>query len=280
MRHTTRMLPNFLIIGSQKAGTSTLYRVLHEHPEVFMPEEKELNFFFLEDEHRKGLDHYARHFEGAPAAAKAVGEASPGYICHPAAPGRIHRALPDVKLVLTVRDPIARAYSQYWDNRRQLAEPRHFAETLDGALTARYDPRILGYFSRGTYIQYIRDYLRDFPREALHVVVFDDLRADPKGTFRRLFEFLGVDPDFEGPAMAGQYNPASTFKNPVYRWFFDHPHATARLPGKVRSLLMRGPQEKFAYPPMDPEVRARLSDFYRPFNAELAEFLGRALPWG
>lgn len=101
--------PDFLIIGSQKAGTTSLYHALRLHPEVFVPEKKELNFFFLEDEYARGLDYYARYFEPAPAGIKAVGEASPGYICHPETPARIAAALPDAKLVLTVRNPIDRA---------------------------------------------------------------------------------------------------------------------------------------------------------------------------
>ena len=116
------MLPNFIILGSQKAGTTSLYQVLKQHPEIFMPAKKELNFFFHKAEYAKGQNYYQRYFKNAPVNARAIGEASPGYICHPETPKRIHRLLPNAKLIVTVREPISRAYSQYWDNRRSLSE--------------------------------------------------------------------------------------------------------------------------------------------------------------
>ena len=271
------MQPNFLIIGSQKAGTTSLYHVLKEHPQVFLPERKEVNYFFLQSEYDKGFENYLAHFEPAPPEALAIGEASPGYICHPLAPARIHRRLPEAKLILTVRHPVERAYSQYWDNRRSLSEHRTFEQSVVAALQATYHPEKLGYFSRGTYIQYIHRYLEHFDRDQLLVLLFDDLHSDPHAFYRRVFEFLGVDPDFTTPAMTKSFNPAANWPNPLYRFFFNQPSRTRWLPAKLRRFTFFGARKIWRYPPMQPETRQKLLDFYHTWNAQLAEFLSRDL---
>jgi len=271
------MLPNFLIIGSQKAGTTSLYHVLKQHPQVFMPERKEVNYFFLQSEYDQGFKAYLQHFDPAPPEAKAVGEASPGYICHPLSPVRIQHALPEAKLILTVRHPVERAYSQYWDNRRSLSEHRTFEQAVETALHATYHPDRLGYFSRGTYIQYIHNYLERFPSEQLLILLFDDLRQDPQGFYRAVFEFLGIDPDFNTSAMTESFNPAAVWQNPVYLFFFNKPARVRWLPAKLRRFAFYGERTPWQYPPMQPETRQKLLDFYRPWNAQLADFLGRDL---
>lgn len=268
--------PNFLIIGSQKAGTTTLYHVLRQHPQIYLPEKKELNFFFHDDFYQQGWDAYSRYFENAPSEALAIGEASPGYICHPQAPQRIARHLPDTRLILTVRHPVRRAYSQYWDNRRHLSETLTFAKAAEHYLEDDYHPGRRGYFSRGVYWRYIQRYLDFFPRERLLVLVFEDLQRDPETFYRRIFTFLGVDPDFQADFSA-RHNPARIWHNPFYRYFLDHPRATRYLPRKARRLVMWGRQIPWRYPPMEPALYERLQAFYAPWNAALADFLGRDL---
>ena len=270
-------LPNFLIIGSQKSGTTSLYHVLSQHPQIFMPARKEINFFFHQAEYDKGFKHYLSHFAPAPNSAIAVGEASPGYICHPLSPGRIHRLLPDVKLILTVRHPIERAYSQYWDNRRSLSEPRSFEQTIKTALEATYHPERLGYFSRGTYMQYINRYLDRFPQDNLLVLPFEDLRQNPTSFYRRIFTFLGVDPDAHIPDISARRNPAAIWRNPVYQTFLRLPALTRLLHPKLRRLTFFGKRPPWQYPPMKDETRQKLVDFYQPWNATLATFLNRDL---
>jgi hypothetical protein len=271
------MLPNFLIIGSQKSGTTSLYNVLRQHPQVFMPDRKEVNFFFLEAEYQRGPDYYQSYFASVPTQSIAVGEASPGYICHPDAPARIHQLLPDVKLILTVRNPIDRAYSQYWDNRRSLSEHRTFAEVVKLALEPTYHPGRLGYFSRGTYLQYIQRYLDYYPPENLLILPFDDLRHSPGSFYGRIFHFLAIDPDFYTPAMTTSFNPAAVWENPLYQWFFSKPSRTRWLPPRLRRFTFFGPRIPWQYPPMEPELHHKLLEFYRPWNTKLGEFLGRNL---
>lgn len=271
-----KALPNFLILGSQKAGTTSLYRVLKRHPEVFMPETKEVNFFFYEDRYRRGLDYYRSYFRDVPPGVKMLGEASPGYICHPRCPDRIVQVLPDIRLIVTVRHPVERAYSQYWDNLRHLEADHRFEDALEYALKPDYEPGKLGYFSRGTYVQYLRRYVERYGRERLLVLVFEDLRKDPVAYYRRCFEFLGVDPDFRCPEMEGRYNWSTVWRNPAYRWFLEHPRYTRYLGKTARRLLCRGQSEPYEAV-MTPEARRRLLQFYRPWNRQLEQFLGRDL---
>jgi hypothetical protein len=270
------MFPNFLIIGSQKAGTTSLYHVLRQHPQIFMPEKKELNFFFKEDEFARGPAYYARFFADSPPR-RLRGEASPGYICHPDAPKRIHALLPDVKLILTVREPIRRALSQYWDNRRHLNEPLTFEDAARRYLSDEYRPGEKGYFSRGVYMRYIRSYLRYFPREQLLVLVFEDLIADPHAFYRKIFDFLGVDTDFETEDFSRAYNPTTVWKNPFYQILLRKPRYQRYIPARARRLFYWGSQTRFTPPPIREETRERLEAFFRPWNEALEAFLGREL---
>ena len=170
--------PEFIVIGSQKAGTSSLFVGLNRHPQVYMAPEKELNYFYDDSLFIQGPHRYAEFFKDAPEDS-ICGEASPGYICHPRSPGRIHRQIPNVKLIVTLRDPVERAYSQYWDNRRQLAEGRTFGALLDGPQHQVFNPDRKNYFTRGLYSVYLERYLALFPREQLLIIQFDELKRTP-----------------------------------------------------------------------------------------------------
>lgn len=266
-------LPNFLIIGSQKAGTTTLYHVIKKHPEIYMPETKEINFFFHEEIYRRGLSYYRSFFQNAPAGKRMLGEASPGYICHPKVPGRIHQDLPNIeKLIVTVRNPVDRAWSQYLDNLRHLEIDHSFEDAYRTELRTDYEPGKLGYFSRGTYIQYIRRYVDLFGRDRLLVLVFDDLKRDPVALYQRIFEFLGVDPGFRSSNMTGTFNASKFWTNPAYKWFFRHPRYNRYLGYYGRRLLCRGRKEIYSET-MLPALRRQLISFYEPWNKELASFL-------
>lgn len=271
-------LPDFLIIGSQKAGTTALYRVLRQHPQVFMPADKELNVFFDAGRFARGPGAYAARFAEAHRA-QLCGEASPGYLVHPRAPERIARWLPGVKLLLTVRDPIARAYSQYWDSRRWLGVDVPFEALARPPLPAVYHPGQPGFISRGTYAIYLERYQALFAPEQICVLRFDTLRRDPAAFFRAAFSFLGVEPGFDCPEMHTAQNPRSVFGNPAYRFVFDRPWLNPVLPRGARRLLRRGGRQPFQPPPIAPATRRALAEFYRPYNARLEAHLGVALSW-
>ncbi|MCP4937117.1 MAG: sulfotransferase domain-containing protein [bacterium] len=268
--------PNFLIIGSQKAGTTSLYHILKQHPQIYMPEKKEVNFFFKDEEYARGPGHYVAHFADA-ANQLALGEASPGYICHPATPARIHALLPDMKLILTVRNPVKRAVSQYWDNRRHLNEPLTFAQATDAYLSDDYVPGRVGYFSRGVYMHYIRRFLEYFPRENLLVLPFEKLISNPRIFYQRIFNFLGVDEAFVCEDFDKAFNPTEVWKNPFYQLLIRRPHYQKSVPAKLRRFFYWGSTMRFSTPPIDEASRQKLAEFYRPWNDELRQFLGEDL---
>lgn len=207
-------LPNVLIIGAMKAGTSALHRALGRHPEVAVSSPKELNFFVgpptgdtdgawsSRGNWHRGPAWYAEHFR---ADVPVRVEASPGYTSpgHPEAAARIAAALPDAHLVCLVRDPIERAVSQYRHHRREGTEPRPLAEAL-------LDPGSQ-YLSRSRYAERLAPFLAHFPREQLTVVVSERLRTDPRDVLRRLFSTLGLT-DHWDPLMA---QPAHVAEGPA-----------------------------------------------------------------
>ncbi|MBU1156276.1 MAG: sulfotransferase domain-containing protein [Proteobacteria bacterium] len=271
------MLPSFLVIGAQRSGTTSLFQVLRRHPQVFIPDVKEVNFFFHDNHYRRGVEYYQSVFADAAPSSLAVGEASPGYICKPGVAGRIHELLPSVKLVAVLRNPVDRAYSQYWDNRRFLAEPLSFEQAIDVALTPEYRHGERGYFSRGAYIDQIESYLELFKREQMLVLIFEDLKKDPEAVFSRCFEFLGVDPAFRCPEMTKASNSSMVWDNPVHSFFLRRNKYQKWVPKHWIKQACRGPLVTRKYPPMSREARERLLEFYRPYNQRLEAFLGREL---
>jgi hypothetical protein len=271
------MLPNFLIVGSQKAGTTSLHGVLEQHQDVFMSPVKEINFFSRDDLYRKGLGWYEDHFAGWEGQ-RAVGEASPGYIVAPQAPERISVCLRAVKLVLTVRNPVDRAYSQYWHSRRNLAEHRSFATVVREDSHTHWRRGLRGYISRGIYAQYIRQYLRFFSQEQLLILVFEDLILDPQQFYSKLFTYLGIEVPTQDDVFSLRYNRSTIPDNPVYRWLFSHPEIAVRIPKRIRALAFWGGRIDYRYPPMEEQIRESLNQYYAPHNAALRTAIEHPLP--
>ena len=192
------MLPNFLIVGAQKAATTWLSTCLGEHPDVFIPKEEEIYFF--NHEFDKGLEWYESHFDAWDGQA-AVGEATPGYISHPDAPGRIRFVLGDVKLIASLRHPVDRAYSAFWHHvRNGRISPKADFYTLfrqNGPLEIR---------SRGYYFAQLCHYLKHFPNENLLVLIYEEIFGNNQQAIVNCFEFLGVDSRFEPGTLNVQVN--------------------------------------------------------------------------
>jgi hypothetical protein len=194
-------LPNFLVIGAGKSGTTSLYRYLAQHSDVFMSPVKETNWFAYEgqgDSLRYPIrtrDAYERLFEGV-AAERAVGEASPQYLKSTVAAERIAAALPGVRLVALLRHPVDRAYSSYLHSLRDALERRGVEEALQPGSR---------YVELGLYHPQLSRYFERFDRSRIKVILYDDLAADPAAVMRDLYAFLGVDESF--PSML---RPATT----------------------------------------------------------------------
>lgn len=183
-------LPNFLIIGAAKAGTTSLYHYLRPHPHVFMPPVKELDFFVAEGNWRRGLGWYRKQFEGAGPLAIAIGEASTRYTIYPSLRGVPHRIamhVPDVRLIYIMRDPIERIRSHY---QHRVAAGTERAPIQQAILQ---NPN---YMDCSRYATQIEQYLEFFPRERLLLVTSDQLLHSRRSTIRLVYEFLGIDSDF------------------------------------------------------------------------------------
>ncbi len=265
------VLPNFLIIGAQKAGTTTLQRVLNLHPNIFMSKPKELNYFFFDKYYNKGLKWYKKHFKGY-AGEQWVGEASPGYIVAENAPKRIKTDLGDVKIIITIRNPIDRAYSQYWDNRRSLIEKYNFEEAIKHSpITWRKGER--GYLARGIYIRDIKRYLEYFERDQMLILLMDELISDPQNYFNKCFRFLDLAP-IEVSNKNIRSNPPRIRNNNFYKFFLENPKYCKYIKIPLRSIIFRwGKLETWKYPPMDIETRKKLGEVFFNSNKELEGLL-------
>ncbi|HSC50186.1 MAG TPA: sulfotransferase domain-containing protein [Gaiellaceae bacterium] len=249
-----RPLPDFLVLGAQKAGTTALYAYLRRHPELTGPSWKEVSFF---DRHWvRGVAWYRGNFPNkARTRGVLVGEASPSYLFHPLAPERVQEVVPEARLVALVRNPVDRALSHYNHEVALGREPLPFEEALDAEderLRGEVERMLAdpGYFSRewwghtyrarGRYAEQLERWLAAFPQEQLLVVPTDDLAADPGGVYGRVLAFLGV-----------------------------RPH---RLDSYPRVYERQ-------YEPMKPETRERLAAEFDEPNRRLYELLGRDLGW-
>jgi Sulfotransferase domain len=179
--------PDFIGIGAQRSGTSWMYACLYEHSEICMPQ-KETNFFSRDRNWIRGFDWYEGIFGNCKRSAIA-GEFSTSYLATAEAAARIKDRYPDVRLIVSLRHPVDRAYSSYLNDIVAGVVP---AETgFREALLAHPE-----YVEAGRYARHLRRYLQLFPRDQLFVSFFDDARRDPLAAMRQIYEFLGVDPTF------------------------------------------------------------------------------------
>jgi hypothetical protein len=179
------MLPNFLIIGAAKAGTTSLWAYLREHPQVFMPDRKELHFFVTEKNWERGIQWYENHFEGAEDAL-AIGEGSVSYTRYPISQGvpeRIASVLPKVRLIYLVRHPVERMISQYRFNVSQRWEKGSPEALLTNPV----------YLSCSRYATQVEQYLEYFPLDRLLILRSEDLRESRASTVQRILQFLDVE---------------------------------------------------------------------------------------
>lgn len=190
--------PDFFLVGAAKSGTSSLYNYLVQHPLVFMSEPKEPHFF---GEWRppvqevKGMEEYLRLFEGVPEGVRA-GEASTSYLYSPEAAREIKRFRPDAKIIVILRDPVSRAYSQYWNQVREGVESLGFEEALAAEAGRREQGWWYGfhYVDAGRYANQVANYLDLFGRDSVRVYLFEDLTSDVDAICGDIFSFLGLEP--------------------------------------------------------------------------------------
>jgi hypothetical protein len=200
MTYQYRMTPNFLIIGVQKGGTSSLFYYLKYHPQVRRPIKKEMHFF--NTHYSKGLKWYKAHFP-LKSKNKLTGEASPDYIFHPLSAERVRQLNPDMKLIILLRNPVERAYSAYQMNRRLGVDPRStFQEAVDFELSHhdkfanQYNDAKHNFFylERGKYAAQLSVWLNHFPKEQFLVINSQSFFENTSDELLKIYSFLKIDP--------------------------------------------------------------------------------------
>lgn len=258
-----RLRPGFLIVGAQRCGTTSLFKTLSQHPAV-LPAVYHKGVHYFDTAYDRGLDWYLGHF---PTSRKAeavretmgvpgiTGESSPYYMFHPQAPRRIARDLPDVRLLVLLRDPVERAYSAHAHERARGFETEPFERALEleaGRIAGQRDRMLAdpaynsehfqhnAYVTRGQYVEQL-EYLESIVgRDKLHVVDSDEFFAQPRPAFDAVCDFLGL-PHWDDISF-GKHN------------------------ARARS-------------PMSPQLRARLEEHFAPYDERLAAWWGRVPSW-
>jgi hypothetical protein len=273
-------MPNLIIIGGLKCGTTSIHHYLGLHPEIQMSKPKELNFFVEELNWDLGLDWYESRFDGR---FLVRGESSPHYTNLPRYHGaakRIHDSCPDVKLLYMVRDPIKRVLSHWVHATGAGYERREMTDALSRPDSA--------YIQRSMYWMQLQPYLELFDRDRIELISQEELQADREGTMRRAFRYLEVDEDFTHEQFDREWEKSSAkqgdkyqvmerlIKLPGFRSFdrnFD------RLPESLRWMVekvVHDPDKPSAPKPKLPEdIFERLRDTFRDDVAGLREFTGR-----
>lgn len=289
--------PDFFIVGAFKAGTTALYEYLRAHPQIFMSVPKEPMYFGqdLTPRYRRMTEEeYLTLFSGAGDDQRA-GEASPWYLYSTSAAREIVDFEPAAQAIVMLRNPVDVMYAQHGQlvfNRRE--DLTDFADALAAEEARRKGERIpdaairpeaLFYRHSVRFAQQLRRFLEAFGRDRVHVVVFDDLLADPRAVYRSTLEYLRVDPEFE--VDLGVYNPSRRPRSGlVQRLIFTPPRPLRGLVGRLRGLplahrvrdaLVSANSRRAARAEMDPALRRALSAEFAPQVAELGELIGRDL---
>jgi Sulfotransferase domain len=267
-------LPNFLIIGAAKAGTTSLYHYLRQHPDVYMSPVKEPAYYASPGGGSAAVRTRAAYeglFEAATAE-RARGEASPQYLNDEAAPGRIAADLRDVRLIVSLRNPVDRAYSSYLGRLAGGTERRRIDEALR---------RGTYYFDSSLYHASLTRYFTRFDRTRIKVLLFDDLAADSRATLQQICEFLGVQRDFAFDASV-KYGSAMTPRSPAANaLFWTIVHAARRhLPDGLRNTGLAGRAQHVLVRPPDPlpaAIRQQLQADFRDDILRTEALIGRSL---
>jgi len=291
---TAPSFPDFYLVGAPKCGTTAMYDFLRQHPDLHLPEAKELLFFATDLSYptRLSEQEYLAHFAGRTGERR-VGTSHTAYMQSRRAAQEIKDRRPDADIIIMLRDPVEMVHSWHSELRYETIEDIDaFEAALDAEPDRRAGRRIprsarnsyvesLFYTDVAAFAEQVERYLEAFGREHVHVVLQDDLRADPAGAYRATLEFLGVDAAHE-PAF-GVHNPNKAVRSrALQRAFF----ATS-APGHrvVRNLIPRGVRQRLLSmnatpaerPEMAPETRRRLARTFHDDVARLAELLGRDL---
>ncbi len=293
--------PNFFIVGAPKCGTTAMNDYLSKHPEIFIPNIKEVHFFGQDLDITKGALRderaYLELFRGATTEER-LGEASVWYLYSKTAAQELYTFNPDAKIVIMLRNPAEMLYSQHsqflYNGNEDIED---FREALAAEPERRAGQRIpksahlvdgLFYSETVRYAEQVERYVERFGRENVHIILYDDFRTDLPGTYRKLLQFLGVSDNF-APEFA-VVNPNKRARSALLRNFVQTPPESIKrlsrvfFPRSLRQRVMKGlDQANIRYEarvPLDPELKGELEQRFAPEVEKLEQLLGHKLPWG
>ncbi|WP_404355952.1 sulfotransferase family protein [Methylotuvimicrobium sp. KM1] len=289
---------DFLIIGAQKSGTTSLFKYLTAHPSIFMPPEKEVMFFNNDNLFSKGKDWYInRYFQNADPS-HVNGEASTHYMMYSFVPERIYSFFPNVKLIALLRNPIDRAYSHYLMAVRRGVESRTFEECVNIEITKGFisDEEIdhnTDYIFFGEYGRILSNYLNWFENYQIKIAFMEEMQNDSTSFIKDIYSFLGVDSNFIPENVSKKYNTSgvaiipgleirirkfltSLKRNKIFHIFLKKVNIDAivfwlRTEGNVR-------KQKDEYQ-LTPKVRKLLADYYMNDVRLLESLFETRAPW-
>lgn len=294
-------MPNFILFGAAKAGTTSVYKYLEQHPDIFMSSFKEPGFFAFEGEKpilngpgaQKWVDRWVvtdlksyqqlfSEYNGQ----KAIGEASPYYIYYyQKTPQRIYHHVPNIKLIAMLRNPVERAFSNYvWAVRDRAESLTNFEDAL-GTEAARiadnWGPK-WRYKDQGFYYQQLKAYYEIFNPEQIKICLYEDFVTNPIAIMQEIFAFLDIDSDFI-PDMSERHNSSKIPRNKAWHQFLDKPNvikSTVKhlLPLNFRQNLKQNAKEKNLFKPtLDSKIREHLRSEYREDILQLQDLIDRDL---
>jgi hypothetical protein len=252
-------MPDFLIIGAQKGGTTSLYNYLIQHPQITTAKKKEIHFF--DNQFHRGLRWYRNQFPllkkpPSEREGQITGESSPYYLFHPLAAKRAWETLPQAKIIVLLRDPVDRAYSHYWNSVRSGHEKLSFEEAIEKEPVRLHGERKnirlnsssrsrtyqhYSYVRRGFYLKQLRPWLKRFPENQVLIIQSEEFYRQPSRIIQQVTDFLQLPPH--------EINTDTKFN------------------------------DGGDYPPMKESTRKWLADRFRPYNERLYEYLGVEFDW-
>lgn len=271
MTSSPAKLPEFVVIGAAKAATTWITNQLRARDDVFMPSPEP---HFFSREYDKGQAHYEKWFEEAQPG-QLIGEKSADYLADPDVPERLSRMLPDAKIIVQLRNPVSRAYSDYCMYYRRgtvSGDIEHFLGSLDNS-----HPRFL---NDGLYHKHLMKFLDFVPSSRLKVIYFDDIRTAPKDMVREVTEFLELEDDGGDIALVERANVKDAPLLPLGLRKVLQPAKGLVKPLRSHSwfkALHGSLAKEMEYPPLTDELKARLCEFYADDVEKLSGLLGEDL---
>jgi hypothetical protein len=267
IKNSSHAAPDFMIIGTAKAGTTSLFQYLAQHPDIVPSKSKEL-FYFRPTSQWKGLRWYLTNFPlNEKAESKLTFEATPAYLYNKHAPEKVSHLFPNMKFIASLRDPVKRAFS-HWSSRHnrskkgKLHDSRSFEEAVNQELDENYkDPPMHRFLYKGMYAAHLKNWYQYYPHKNILLLDFNELKHNPKSFLAKIAQFLSIENIYEKFTLTDEKEKMVFTKDNNNEHKFIHYHVS---PYKSE---LRGETEK------------KLREIYVPYNEELKKITGRTFSW-